>query len=110
MVHLVRTARLIAPDTPLYHWGDIDAGGLRIAAHLEDSFELPVQLHQMNPELAITLGSPLQSRKGLEKLAMRTGDIAKLARWLQTEEGRMLEQEEFDPSAPIPVSEAFRPL
>lgn len=104
MVHLVRTARRMAPDTPLYHWGDIDAGGLRIAAHLEDSFGASVRLHQMEPELAVSLGSALQSRKGLEKLAMRSGDIGQLARWLSSEAGRMLEQEELDPTPPIPTT------
>src|SRR5262249_21745745 len=101
MAHLVRAARLMAADTPLYHWGDIDAGGLRIAAHLEDTFGLHVQLHQMELEFAVALGSPLQSRKGLERLAGRSGDIGELARWLGGEGAKMLEQEELDPKSPL---------
>jgi hypothetical protein len=90
----------MAPDTPLYHWGDIDAGGLRIAAQLEDTFETAIRLHQMGHELALTLGSPLQSRKGLEKLAIRSGEIGQLARWLRSGGAKMLEQEELDPETP----------
>jgi Uncharacterized protein conserved in bacteria C-term(DUF2220) len=101
MVHLVRTARLLAPDTPIYHWGDVDAGGLRIAAHLEDSFETAIRLHQMDQGLALSLGSPLQSTKGLEKLETRSGEIGQLTRWLRSGEAKMLEQEELDPRAPI---------
>jgi len=40
MVHLVRAPRTIT-DAPIYHWGDIDVGGVRIAAHLEDAFGIP---------------------------------------------------------------------
>lgn len=101
MTHLVRCARLMAVDTPLYHWGDIDAGGLRIAAYLEDTFGVHVRLHQMDPVLAASFGSQLLSRKGLERLAVRPGDIGELARWLRTEEAKMLEQEELDPEPPI---------
>jgi hypothetical protein len=101
MAHLVRTAHLMAPNTPVYHWGDIDAGGLRIAAHLEDTFETAIRLHQMEHELALTLGSPLQSNKGLEKLASRPGQIGRLAGWLRSGGSRMLEQEELDPKTPI---------
>ena len=101
MAHLVRAARFLAADTPFYHWGDIDAGGLRVAAHLEDTFCIPVRLHQMNIGLALTVGSPLQSRKGLDRLTRRSGEIGELARWLGTEGAKMLEQEELDPSAPV---------
>lgn len=101
MVHLVRHALLPAPETKVYHWGDIDAGGLRIAAHLEDAFGIHVHLHQMEPKLARALGSPLQSQKGLEKLTLRSGEIGQLALWLCSEEAKMLEQEELDPMPPI---------
>jgi Uncharacterized protein conserved in bacteria C-term(DUF2220) len=109
MAHLVRAARLIAAGTPLYHWGDIDAGGLRIAAHLEDTFGLLVRLHQMQPELAVALGSELKSRKGLDRLVDRVGDIGELARWLETEQAKMLEQEELDPRSPVLAATARDP-
>ena len=99
MVHLVKAARRIT-DAPIYHWGDIDAGGVRIAAHLEDAFGVPVLLHQMQPPLALEMGTSLQSRQGLHRLATRPGDVGDLARWLCTDEAKALEQEELDPTAP----------
>ena len=99
MTHLVKTARTVT-DVPVYHWGDIDAGGVRIAAHLEDAFGVSISLHEMEPALASAHGTPLQSRKGLERLAARGGDIGALARWLCSDEGQSLEQEELDPKAP----------
>lgn len=55
-------------EIPVFHWGDIDAGGVRIAAHLEDAFDVPIILQQINSALARKLGSPLTSRKGLAQL------------------------------------------
>ncbi len=99
MAHLVKTARAVA-NVPVYHWGDVDAGGVRIAAHLEDAFRVPISLHEMKPSLALALGTPLQSRKGLERLAARAGDVGALGRWLCSDEAKALEQEELDPKAP----------
>lgn len=100
MVHLVKSARSIQ-EAPIFHWGDIDAGGIRIAAHLEDAFEASITLHLMSPALALELGSPLQYRQGLAKLARRNGDIGKLALWLSGDEAMVLEQEELDPRSPM---------
>lgn len=99
MRHLVKAARA-AGNAPIYHWGDIDAGGIRIAAHVEDAFGTPITLHEMSPALA-EAGTPLLSRQGLGRLALRPGDIGELARWLSTKEARALEQEELDPKVPI---------
>src|SRR5262249_19622859 len=87
-------------NVPIYHWGDIDAGGVRIAAHLEDSFGVELTLHEMKPALAVALGMPLQSRKGLERLSTRAGDVGALARWLCSDAAKAVEQEELDPKAP----------
>jgi hypothetical protein len=100
MVHLVKSARSIQ-EAPIFHWGDIDAGGIRIAAHLEDAFEASITLHLMSPALALELGSPLQYRQGLAKLTRRNGDIGKLALWLSGDEAMVLEQEELDPRSPM---------
>ena len=100
MSHFVKAARSVK-DVPVFHWGDIDGGGVRIAAHLEDAFDTPITLHEMSPTLALKFGSPLQSRKGLDRLATRNGDIGNLARWLSSDEAMALEQEELDPRAPL---------
>ncbi|MDB6099988.1 MAG: hypothetical protein JWN58_2691 [Gammaproteobacteria bacterium] len=99
MTHFVGVARALQ-ETPVFHWGDIDAGGVRIAAHLADSFAVPVDLHEMSPALALKFGIPLQSRNGLDRLATREGDIGELARWLSTDAAMALEQEELDPRVP----------
>jgi Wadjet anti plasmid transformation system JetA-like protein len=99
MTHFVNIARSIK-ETPVFHWGDIDAGGVRIAAHLEDAFGIPIVLHQMDSALARTFGSPLKSQNGLAQLAKREGGIGRLACWLLSKEAMALEQEELDPYAP----------
>ena len=96
IVHLVQ----VAQPAPLFHWGDIDAGGLRIAQHLEDACGVPLRLHDMAPELALEWGTPLKSRRGLKQLANRGGDIGALAQWLQSSDGQALEQEQLDPHSP----------
>jgi len=116
IVHLVKIARAAA-NAPIYHWGDIDAGGLRIAAHLENAFGTTVYLHQMTPALAAAYGTPLRSRAGLEVLSSRPGGMGELSRWLASGEGKALEQEELDPIAPMGLrltngasTDAFEPI
>ena len=99
MTHLVHAAQQRKP-TPIFHWGDIDAGGLRIAAHLEDVFGERIRLHEMRPDDAARLGTALQSRSGLNRLVLRTGDIGMLARALLAPNAMGLEQEELDPTVP----------
>lgn len=99
MVHFVRVARSIQ-EVSVFHWGDIDAGGIRIAAHLEDAFGIAIRLHDMNPTIAMQLGSPLKSRNGVHRLSTRSGDVGLLARWLSSEDAKALEQEELDPRPP----------
>lgn len=96
IVHMVR----VAQPAPLFHWGDIDAGGLRIAKHLEDACGISLRLHDMAPELATKWGTPLKSRNGLERLVGHNGEIGVLAQWLQSSDGQALEQEQLDPRPP----------
>lgn len=103
MTHLVRQARRLGP-APIFHWGDIDAGGLRIAAHLEDAFGTSLRLHAMDPELALKSGHALDEkygRIGIERLSSRSGDIGLLAAWLMNKDALGLEQEELDPEPPL---------
>lgn len=99
MTNLVKTAR-VEREVPVFHWGDIDAGGVRIAAHLEDAFGLRIRLHQMDASLACALGQRSRSRQGLNGLAERPGPLGNLARFLTSADARELEQEELDPQAP----------
>ena len=36
VIQLLRAVRAVQPHVPLLHWGDLDAGGLRILAHLRE--------------------------------------------------------------------------
>ncbi|WP_212684527.1 Wadjet anti-phage system protein JetD domain-containing protein [Thalassospira xiamenensis] len=45
------------PSADLYHWGDIDAGGLRILAHLRRNAPREIKSHQMTSELLRAHGS-----------------------------------------------------
>jgi hypothetical protein len=99
IVTLVRAARRIGA-APAYHWGDIDAGGVRIAAHLEDALETPLRLHEMSQELARKHGGAVASKAGLKRLAERGGELGALAAWLLSPDGRAMEQEALDPSPP----------
>jgi hypothetical protein len=100
IIHMVKEARLLG-DVPVFHWGDIDAGGARIAAHLEDHLDISLRLHQMKPENAILRGTTLTNRHGLQEIGTRDNDVGRLARWLSSPEGKALEQEELDPLCPI---------
>jgi Uncharacterized protein conserved in bacteria C-term(DUF2220) len=71
MMPLVKVAREAAA-VPVYHWGDIDAGGIRIAAHLEDAFGVRIELHEI--ELAVKLGTPLQPAKVMIVLQGASGN------------------------------------
>lgn len=99
MIHLTKTALSIR-KVPLFHWGDIDAGGVLIAAHIEDALGISINLHDMSPKLSQDSESPLSSRKGLDRLSDRNGDIGQLARWLSSANSKSLEQEELDPREP----------
>lgn len=96
IVHMVH----VAQPAPLFHWGDIDAGGLKIAKHLEDACGVPLRLHNMTPDLAVEWGTPLKSRTGLERLSGHVGEIGSLVRWLQSSDGKALEQEQLNPRPP----------
>ncbi|MGK2740359.1 Wadjet anti-phage system protein JetD domain-containing protein [Tepidicaulis sp. LMO-SS28] len=96
IVHMVHAAQ----PAPLFHWGDIDAGGIKIAKHLEDACGVPLRLHEMTPELAVKWGTPLKSRTGLERLVDHGGKIGSLAQWLQSSDGQALEQEQLNPRPP----------
>lgn len=103
IVTLIRAARG-GGAAPAYHWGDIDAGGVRIAAHLEDALGTPLRLHAMSKELARRHGGPLASKAGLKRLAERSGELGALAAWLLSPDGRAMEQEALDPSPPAEFS------
>lgn len=87
----------------LHHWGDIDAGGVRIGRFLEESLSLPVIPHLMDEALAISHGRAVSPVKGLESIPADSA-FAGLARFLMSERAHFLEQEVLDPRA-LPTTE-----
>ncbi len=100
-VELLRAIRAARPDLPLLHWGDLDAGGLRILAHLRRQIG-PVAALAMDPAIFAAhraLAQPLTAADRSALAALRGQAI--LADCLPLIEallaaGQKLEQEAVD--------------
>ncbi|MGV7217535.1 Wadjet anti-phage system protein JetD domain-containing protein [Bradyrhizobium sp. UFLA05-112] len=88
----------------IYHWGDIDEGGLRIALHLTSLLPIPVLPHLMNPALARLHGIPGKASRKIDLLPSHPWQS--LATFLGGDDARSLEQEKIDPE-PITTVEAI---
>ncbi|MDQ2102164.1 Wadjet anti-phage system protein JetD domain-containing protein [Azospirillum isscasi] len=96
--HLLRAA----PTSPcLFHWGDVDAGGARIAGHLEDSLGTAVVPHLMDASTVRRFGRAGRTAD-MTALSRRPGAAGTIARTI-LESGLLLEQEAVDP---VPVGDA----
>jgi hypothetical protein len=92
-------------DAPVYHWGDMDAGGVRIFRHIERhlaSVGVSLHPHMMNADLLCQAGSKAQ---GANRIGgdMTESAITELASVIQ-QTGLVHEQEEFDPQSPLAVA------
>jgi hypothetical protein len=93
---------MVGPDIPFFHWGDIDAGGLRIFRYLEETLARAPRPHLMTREIAEACGSPADSDASLGGIARSASAVASLAEWLMRGERIMhLEQEALDPVSPL---------
>lgn len=89
---------------PLYHWGDIDPGGLRIFRFLEEALARTLRPHLMDKPLAEKNGRIAQPDAALNSIAQSTSAVASLAAWLSKgSDVKHLEQEAIAP-APPPAS------
>lgn len=96
---IVRLA--ISAGAPTFHWGDMDAGGIRIFRHLELALEaVGVELipHMMSERLLERFGT---TAAGTIRLGDHTkgGRLAGLADWMERT-GLVHEQEDFAPVRP----------
>lgn len=80
----------------IWHWGDIDVGGLRISRYLERVLSVPVLPHLMTKELADTFGTAAQALKKVRDVPPDSA-FAPLAQYLSTPGAMWLEQEVLDP-------------
>lgn len=91
-----------AAQCPVFHWGDMDAGGVRIFRHIELALaDLNISLapHMMSEELLRQVGQTRPQRNGAVG-NMAGSAIAKLAQAI-IETGLAHEQEGFSPDRPV---------
>lgn len=89
-------------DAPTFHWGDMDAGGVRIFRHIERHLApLGVSLrpHMMNADLLRRAGTVVADTPDVV-VDMTGSTISELARVIR-ETGLVHEQEEFSPRSPV---------
>jgi hypothetical protein len=94
---------------PIYHWGDMDGGGVRIFRYIEQhlaSIGVNLQPHMMNADLLRQAGSKAQ-RENRTVGDMTGSAIAELASLIE-QTGMRHEQEEFDPQSPLAASRQVR--
>ena len=78
----------------VYHWGDIDAGGIAIGRYLEQALAVPIRPHLMDPSLARALG---QAAAPFPQRTPAIGAFGELAAFLASDDACTLEQEVLDP-------------
>jgi hypothetical protein len=104
VVRLVRRISSVVGAGLVWHWGDIDPGGVRIADHIARTAAPGLRLHLMEPELAIHHGHRMPAEPTVGALNGST-DIARLATFLASDHAAHLEQEAIDPAAVSVFSE-----
>ncbi len=80
----------------VWHWGDVDAGGIRIGLYLERILPVPVLPHLMTGELAAKFGTASATLKVIREMPLGSA-FAPLARYLSMPGAMWLEQEVLDP-------------
>lgn len=95
--------RCLELSVPFFHWGDIDAGGLRIANHLQAKIQRVLRLHLMNPLILSTYGETFD-RLPKFKISAANPQLQELAEALANNNPPLiLEQEIMDPMPPHEV-------
>ena len=102
---LATITRLAAEaKVPTFHWGDMDAGGVRIFRHLERhlaAVDIALRPHMMTIALLRRFGRPGAGGAAAGSIGdMRGSAIAGLAEFLDAG-GLVHEQEELDPNSPL---------
>jgi hypothetical protein len=90
-------------NCPIYHWGDIDAGGVKIAYRIEHALEnigRRLSLHLMTPELAKSSGMKSQATRIFRDACDPNSCVEELTRFLASDQAYVLEQEAIAPTRP----------
>jgi hypothetical protein len=95
---LSKVLRAVAGEVPFLHWGDVDAGGVRIFRYLEENLPRGPQPHLMTKELAESFGQAAAADPSLASIVRSGNAVRELAEWLAFGSNvRHLEQEALDP-------------
>jgi hypothetical protein len=95
--------RAMPTDVPFLHWGDMDEGGLKIFAFIQELLRRNLQPHLMTAELLECHGQhkPDLRVKEVQLLAEKNSELAGLVEAiLSGNPPRTLEQENVDPAPP----------
>lgn len=96
-----------AARAPTYHWGDMDAGGVRIFHHVERrlaSVGVELRPHMMSPDLLRRVG--VSTTEGLRMTgSVSNSAVEQLAEMIR-ETGLVHEQEELSPQRPLARQDA----
>lgn len=101
---LTKLESIVASTVPFYHWGDIDAGGLNIARHVQSLIQRELELHQMTLDLLHTQGKGADSIGGTlvpRKISCNRQIEALVETLLAGPPYITLEQEAIDPLPPV---------
>ncbi len=97
---LAKVLTTVPADVPFLHWGDVDAGGVRIFRYLEENLPRGPRPHLMTQELARQSGQPADADPSLASIARSDSAVRELTEWLAYgSDVRHLEQEALDPTA-----------
>jgi Wadjet protein JetD, C-terminal len=102
---LVGRMAALWPSAPIYHWGDVDAGGLLIADSIREAAGRPVRLHLMTAALAERHGAKRRPLSRVAGIAARDDDFGELARYLSGDSCRTFEQEMLRPVDPLEAAQ-----
>lgn len=95
---LSKVLTAVPAEVPFFHWGDVDAGGVRIFRYLEENLPRGPRPHLMTRDLAEQSGQPADADPSLASIARSDSAVAGLAQWLAFGLGvRHLEQEALEP-------------
>lgn len=102
---LVGRMAALWPRAPIFHWGDVDAGGLLIADSIREAAGRPVRLHLMTASLAERHGTKHRPLSRVAGIAGRDDDFGALARYLSGDSCRTFEQETLRPADPLETAQ-----
>lgn len=102
---LVGSMAALWPRAPIFHWGDVDAGGLLIADSIREAAGRPVRLHLMTASLAERHGAKRRPLSRVAGIAARDDDFGELARYLSGDSCRTYEQELLRPVDPLEMAQ-----